>query len=312
LDALKLAMAFMVVGIHAGFLDGLSSLGNYLTTQGFFRIAVPIFLIINGFYFFAVVTKKKHFQWLKRVTTLYLLWMFVYSYFWFWLPEFSIIEFVKLFMKVIIGYHHLWYISGMLGAAVLLLILRNMTSQLLCFSLLFTFSIGVFIQYTGNYHLYSGTIWDNLFNLSFSHRNALFFSYPFFCIGYLINKHSVHKLIKLNNVLVITLIASVALFSEILANYYHPNRDGGFDNYFTLILICPAIFILFLNLNISGNNKNIALYSSAVYFIHSLFLSILGKWTDLDGTTLTFFVIVISLFSSFFIIKLNNKLKFIL
>ena len=47
LDILKFIMAIMVVGLHARFLFETSSLGYHLTVQGIFRLAVPIFLLIN-------------------------------------------------------------------------------------------------------------------------------------------------------------------------------------------------------------------------------------------------------------------------
>ena len=55
LDLLKVAMAFAVVALHAGFLEEHSDFGNYITTQGLFRIAVPVFLLVNGFFFSAVL-----------------------------------------------------------------------------------------------------------------------------------------------------------------------------------------------------------------------------------------------------------------
>ena len=200
----------------------------------------------------------------------------------------------------------------MLGAAIILLLVRNMSSLILFISIAMTFSVGVFIQYSGNYHLYPDSIFDKLFNLNYAHRNALFFSYPFFCIGYLINKHSLHKLVSLRGAITLTFLGSLSLMGESYINYLFSSSNVGFDNYFSLILICPFIFILFMKINISGSNKNIALYSSAVYFIHSLILSILNELTDLNGTISTFIVIFVSLVTSYFIIKLNNKFKFIL
>lgn len=44
LDVLKLTMAFMVLGLHAGFLSDYSKSGEFLFVNGIFRIAVPIFL----------------------------------------------------------------------------------------------------------------------------------------------------------------------------------------------------------------------------------------------------------------------------
>jgi len=312
LDILKLSMAFMVVGLHAGFLGDFTPLGQYLTVNGLFRIAVPIFLIINGFYFYSTLAKNKQINWLKRVLILYIVWMVFYSYFWFSIPDFSFVGLVNIARKVIIGYHHLWYISGMIGAAIILLILRGLPSSILTISIMLTFSGGVLIQYLGNYHIFEGKILDKLFNYHWFHRNMLLFSYPFFCIGYLINKHSLHKLLSFKSAGVLSVLGLLILLGESYVNYYQEGRDGGFDNFFSLLLACPFVFILFMKINISGKSKNIALYSSAIYFIHSFLLSVLRNFTELEATSLTLSVILTSAVASYFIIKANDRLKFIL
>jgi hypothetical protein len=58
-------MAFMIVGLHAGFLGEYTKLGHYLTVNGVFRVAVPVFLIINGFYFYPVLLKNLPFYMLS-------------------------------------------------------------------------------------------------------------------------------------------------------------------------------------------------------------------------------------------------------
>ncbi len=92
LDILRFSMALSVVGLHAGFLADLTPLGSCLTVNGIFRIAVPVFLLINGFYFYPVLIKGKSADWLKRVLYLYVFWMLFshgvgqnnpYNYFWF-------------------------------------------------------------------------------------------------------------------------------------------------------------------------------------------------------------------------------------
>jgi len=312
LDTLKLSMALMVVGLHTGFLYDFTFIGGYLTVNGLFRIAVPIFLIISGFYFFSIALKNNQIIWLKRVLILYVFWMTCYSYFWFSLPDLSFIEIAKLLHKILIGYHHLWYISGMIGAAIILLLLRQYSSFLLFSSVVLTFIIGVIIQYSGNYHLFQGSVLDELFNHVWFHRNWLFFSYPFFTIGYLINKHSLHERVSLKLAGALSVLGILALFGESYVNYYQQDRYEGFDNFFSLVLVCPAIFILFMKLSVTGYNKNIALYSSSIYFIHVLLLNIFRKFTNLTNTELTITVIVFSVLASFFIIKINNRLKFIL
>lgn len=302
----------MIVGLHAGFLGEFTSLGQYLTVNGIFRIAVPIFLIINGFYFYPVLSKNSQIPWLKRVAILYVAWMTFYAYFWFSVPEFSFVGFAKLIKSFIIGYHHLWYISGMIGAAIILIVLRNLSSGVLLLSILLTFIGGVIIQYLGNYHVLEGSIFDKFFNYTWFHRNMLFFSYPFFCIGYLINKHSPHNIVSLKLAWILSSFGLLALLVESYANYHQEGRDGGFDNFFSLLLICPFVFILFMKSNISGSGKHIALYSSAIYFIHPFLLSVFRKYADFDPTFLTLITILSSVFVSYFIIKANCKLKFIL
>lgn len=302
----------MVIGQHAGFLSDFSSLGHYLAVNGLFRIAVPIFLVINGFYFYPLLSNNKQINWLKRVLILYIVWMLFYSYFWFSIPGFSFLALAKLSLKIIVGYNHLWYISGMLGAAIILIILRRLPSSFLLISIMLTFLSGVLIQYIGNYHILEVAIFDKLFNNHWFHRNMLLFSYPFFCIGYLINKHSLHNLVSFKSASFLSILGLLILLGESYINYYQEGRDGGFDNFLSLILACPLVFILFMKSNNSGKSKDIALYSSAIYFIHSFLLSVSRKFTDLEATPLTVAVILTSAFASYFIIKANDRLKFIL
>ena len=304
-------MAFMVVGLHAGFLGDFTSLGQYLTVNGLFRIAVPIFLIINGFYYYTVVTKNRQANWLKRVLILYIVWMGFYSYCWFTLP-YSFVGFAKLIFKFVIGYHHLWYISGMMGAAIILLSMRGLSSFILVISIMLTFLGGVLLQYLGNYHILEGSVFDKLFNYHWFHRNALLFSFPFFCTGYLINKHSLHNFLSFRSAGFISVLGLLALLGESYVNYFQEGRDGGFDNYISLLLACPFIFISFIKLNNSGKSKNIALYSSAIYFIHAFLISVFRKFTEIEQTSLTLTVIVASVIVSYFIIEVNKKLGLLL
>lgn len=312
LDLLKLLMAFMVIGLHARFLGEFSSLGFYLSVNGLFRLAVPVFLIINGFYFFPVLAKSSQTDWLKRLLILYVIWMLFYSYFWFSIPEFSIVGVIELVKNVVIGYQHLWYVSGMLGAAVLLIVFSRFSPIFLIVSVLISSITGVAIQYLGNYHYFAGGTLDYLFNMDWFHRNAILFSYPFFCIGYLINKYSLYDKVTFNGVALISITGLFVLLLESYFNFVQEGRDGGFDNYISLLFVCPFIFILFVKMNVQGNSKSIALYASAIYFIHSFVLSVLRKFSDLDSIMLTLSCIVVSAIMSYFIIEVNKKFRFIL
>ena len=302
-------MAFMVVGIHTDCLGDLSPLAKHLTTNGLFRIAVPIFLIINGFYFFPVLSNKQSVRWLKKILYIYLFWMLIYSYYWAMTSQLSLIAFVRI---SITGYHHLWYLSGLLGAAAILIFLTRAKEQLLFTFIVLTFLSGLTIQYIGNYHLFEGHVLDSILNKHWVYRNFLLFAFPFFSLGFLINKLNIHNKISFTQTLIITLIGILSLMLETYSNYTKPSVDTGFDILGSLIVVCPAIFILFMKKNIRGKSKNISLYASGVNFIHPLFLMLFNKMTELHNTPMTFLVFLVSLITSYFLIKVNKILKFIL
>lgn len=51
LDFLKIVLSFFVVGLHCSFLIDVNTDAYFATVRGIFRLAVPIFLIISGYYF---------------------------------------------------------------------------------------------------------------------------------------------------------------------------------------------------------------------------------------------------------------------
>ena len=297
----------MVVGIHAGFLSDISTLAEYLTVNGIFRVAVPVFCIISGFYFYPALTNGTYRGWLRRIAILYASWMTIYAFLWFCIPDLSFFGIAKLIKDVLIGYYHLWYISGLLGSALLLVGMHNLPAKTLALSALVLYSIGVLIQYLGNYHYFSGSALDTAFNLHWSHRNFMFLSYPFFTIGYLINKYSIHQKISARQCALLTSTAVLALLCESAFNFYQSGREGGFDNYISLIFVCPLIFITARSATIQSSHKTISLYASGIFFIHVLVLHFMYQWLTIKATPATILAIITSFAASFVIIKVNNR-----
>ncbi|WP_420329361.1 acyltransferase family protein [Nitrincola nitratireducens] len=139
-----------------------------------------------------------------------------------------------------------------------------------------------------------------------------YFSHTLFCMGYLIKKHNIHNKIDLKYAIMFSTLGLLCLFAESYYNFFNQGREGGFDNYISILLACPFIFITFIKINTNYNSKNIALYSSGIYFIHSIVLTLLKHFTELEPTALTIAGIIISVSSAYFLIKLNRKAKFIL
>jgi len=312
LDILKLVMAFMVVALHAGFLSQVNALMSYLTVQGLFRMVVPVFLVINGFFFFSVVSTDKHPSWFKRIAILYILWMTLYSVFWWQRPDGSWGSLLRLSETLIFGYYHLWYLSGMLLGAGLLYCLRYASSACLLACVIVTFLLGVFIQYAANYQWFHSAYINKILMFTPLHRGPLLLSFPFLSIGFLIHKHALHRAICLRFIIVLSVCGVLALLAESYVDFLLTHGQKGFDNFLSLIIVCPAIFLLCMKMTMPFDSKKIALYSSAVFFVHLFFLNILRSETGLVGIKLMLPTIPLTLVAAFFLIRLNARWKYLL
>lgn len=71
-DILKLILCFMVVAIHTGVGIASKNSTQYVLINGIFRIAVPIFYLISGYYFYSQVTNRDSlYAWTKKIAAIY-------------------------------------------------------------------------------------------------------------------------------------------------------------------------------------------------------------------------------------------------
>ncbi|WED20609.1 acyltransferase family protein [Vibrio sp. JC009] len=311
LDLLKVLMAFMVVALHGNFLKDISPLGHYLTVNGVFRIAVPVFFLINGYYFVSILETGKLIHWTKRVVYLYALWMLFYAYFWFRPGTFTVNELMKIVEAILVGHQHLWYLNAMLGAGFLTFFVQN-KSKLGVILATICYFWGVLIQYIGNYHVFPETIVDQIFNMYWAHRNFLFFGFPFFYLGYLINNNNLFSKNSTFTLVLLFLFGLGLLVGESWYNFNNPFSNGGFDNYISLIFVCPVLFIIAMRGTLRINSKFFTLISTAIYLIHPLWKQVLYKFLNLENTQLTLACLFFSIITSYLLIRLNENFKFIL
>jgi hypothetical protein len=311
LDLLKIVLAMMVVGLHAGFLNETSPLAFNLTCNGLFRLAVPMFLLINGFYFQHAVVHGRHWAWMKRVFILYIVWMPIYAYY--WLEPLTSRSAIKNdISSIIFGYYHLWYIAGMIGAGLIMMVVRLASSKKLFFYAVVAFACGVAIQYVGTYHLTGNLYVDSHLSRTPMHRNAVLFSFPFFAMGYLIARESIQTKVSLRNAGFAAAIGLLGVLAESYFNYRHIQGWNAVDNLAFLMIACPAIFLLVSNVKIKGQGKQLALYSSSIYFIHVLIMRSLQSNWAMGGTLAAVATIILSIPASALIILANKRLKVLL
>ena len=312
LDLLKIVLALMVVALHSRFLADVSPLATFLTVDGLFRIAVPIFFLISGFYFYPAMIKGQHVKWISRIVLLYAFWMVFYGYFWFRPTSFSAAEIVRLVGIVLGGYYHLWYMVGIIGSALLLVWIKDWPVRYLVMISLLAFLLGVIIQYTALYYRFSDVAVNDLFSRPESHRNLLLLAFPFFCGGFLISKTGLHTRLGLRIPLLASVLGLALLTLEAYFDYDELHQVEGIDNLLALLLVCPAIFVLIINLDVRGNIPNLAQYSTAIYFVHVFFLFTFLKFFSFTASLMTLLVLLASLIAAYVLVRASKRFNFIL
>lgn len=305
IDILKVILAIAVVFLHTRIFYDVSTLLSHVFVQGIFRLAVPIFLVITGYYFFYINSIQRYKTWLKRIFILYAVWMIFYLPIW-WTQSFS-----YNFSVLYNGYYVLWYIQGVLLGGSVLYFCRAINAKKLFIGSAVLFLFGVMLQQVGNLHLFQGQM-DAELNTYTVHRNFLLVSFPFLTLGFLLNKCQdivKNKIkIKLLHVIVVFFLVIV----ESLANYFFISRKESLDQMFSLFIAAPIIFLYFLNKNILGINKELASLSTAIFLIHPFFIYHLKGYFLNQQTLFSLVVLACSIFAGLILLQMNKKLKYLL
>lgn len=299
-DILKIILAFFVVFLHMHLLRDYYPSLSYVLVNGLFRIGVPVFLIITGYYFYHVDDINKLKKWLIRIFLLYFIWSVVYIPFW---------KEGKVFTNIVFGYHHLWYLIGTLFAGILLFAVRKKSTQFLVIAILFLFSCGYVIQLLGNLHSFTGEL-DSTFNLFPSYRNFLFVCFPFLGIGFLIKKLNID--VRQKPSLLLALAAMGLVIFESFLNYkvVGLNKKESIDLLLSLPIACPIIFLYCKSIPVKTDSKILASISTAIYLVHPLIM----EWIfDLNIKSFEFVIfIAVLLIVSLMLVLINRKIKYLL
>jgi len=271
LDALKVLLAIFVVALHCKIMGGNYNALGYMLCNGLFRVAVPAFFIINGYYLFQTLAAGHSFaNWFKRGLLIYLFWMLVYS------PLYvdpativSVGGVLGVLKKLLIGYFHLWYLLGMLGGGLMLFVLRDTSSISLIGLALAAFLIGLLLQYARVYYELPNAFLQHFNQNDYTARNFIFMGFPFMAMGFLFARHRVPQRVTRGGVWLGLLIGLGLILAESGLNYaLRADVEQNFDFLASLLVITPALFLLpFVHFRASTNSIPAKL-SSAVYYVH--------------------------------------------
>lgn len=311
LDILKVVAAIFIIAVHCGFLFDYNKVAYHITCNGLFRIPIPFFFTINGFFLFTVFQNNKIKFWIKRVGILYLIWMFIFMYFWI-IPVHQ--NPLKIFPTVLFGFNHLWYLAALFLGGLLLYNIQKFSNILLVVSALVLYLIGYTIQTLSNFNVFEETtLIAKLINFPPLHRNFLFFALPFLSIGYVIRRTNFHLKLKKTQTLTLLIISFALLITESLINY-DVNSKASFNMSLSFLVLGPMLLLsaFAFTLNSNVNSKVLSSYSIALYLVHPLIIILITCFFKLESTPLTFVTIVLSGIASYVLIQLNKKLKYIL
>ncbi|WP_294228849.1 acyltransferase family protein [uncultured Chryseobacterium sp.] len=301
IDILKIVMAAFVVCLHLHVLkDSYPSL-SYVLVNGLFRMGVPVFLIISGYFFFYVNDLARLKKWSFRIFLLYAVWSVVYIPFW---------KDDQYIMNILFGYHHLWYLIGTFFAGLLLYVLRNIPVKTLLFILLMCFSTGYTIQYLGNSHYFSGGT-DVFFNLFPAYRNFLFVCFPFLGIGFLIKKRGIDIRRKPSLWMVVLFAALVVAEAFVNDRLLHLQKKESIDLLFSLLIACPLLFLYGKSITMKTDSRVLASISTAIYLIHPLVMEFVYKSGYFRSFQDVVFLVMLTA-AGFILVFLNRKLKYLL
>jgi surface polysaccharide O-acyltransferase-like enzyme len=299
IDVLKIILAFFVVFLHMNFLKETYPVLSYILVNGLFRIAVPVFLVITGFYFFHIDNKVKLKKWLFRTFLLYAIWMLIYISYW--------KDNEQIWLTIIFGYHHLWYLIGTFFSGIILYFLRTQNSKLLIALALGFFLLGYGVQVLGNLHYFKNEN-DSVLNMYLLYRNFLFVCFPFLTIGFLINKHKI-DLSEYKNSSLLVILSLSCVVAEAYFNYKNISSEST-DILFSLIFASPLLFLYCQKIYVKTTSKILASFSTAIYVVHPLIMkSDFYKGIE-SFKILIFLAILIPV--SFGLVYLNKKLKYLL
>ncbi|HBT5023218.1 TPA: acyltransferase [Klebsiella pneumoniae] len=313
-DFARVFMAFIVVAIHVNIFYEHPAL-NKITVDGFFRIAVPFFLMINGYYFHENISHVESFKkWLKRGIVLFFVWQAIYLPLYLPIEDLSYNRLAVFLSQLIFGYHHLWYISAMVLGGIILFALRDKPYSLALS--LFLFIIGCCLQYVRPFIDNNPTLYK-VFSQYWLFRNGLFFGFPMMYIGFYIAKNNL--LIKFNNnLLFLFLSISTILYGcEIffVQNIFFSHMSYHIDFLLSILLLTPVVFIFIMRTKFypfkDKDTKYLALFSSIVYFIHPYVIKLIESFLSIESVMFYINVLVISSLISFFCVLNRKRLWFL-
>ena len=320
IDTVKLIASFMIVAIHVYPLESINSNLDYIFTRILFRIAVPTFLMITGYFVLPKTSSNVNYlkNYTKKILKLYIISIGLYIPLNIYMGYFNnnnLLIFVKdVFLNG--TFYHLWYFPALLlGIWIDYFLMKIKNHKIIFFIFLILFFIGLFGDSYYNFISdisFFKKIYMHIFTIFDYTRNGLFYAPIFIYIGYLFN-FSYQKKSYFSRIILLIISIILLLIEGIILYFYNIPRH----NSMYIFLIQTSIFLFSIILK-NKTTRNIIYknLSTWIYILHPLFIvgiRFLGKILNISiivNNSIINYLLVLSSTIVFIIIskKVGKKL----
>lgn len=277
-DFERLIMAYLIVAIHVYPFTFFSESLDYLFTRVVFRIAVPVFLMITGYFILPKAMKDITYlkAYSKRILKLYLYAILIYLPIQIYQGFFDNFSFFSFVQKICFEgtFYHLWYFPALiLGLWISYIVLKKFSKSKSFFLFFLLYLIGLLgDSYFGM--IRSDTIFSSFYQIIFEifgyTRNGLFYVPIFLFLGYFSRFHFYKS--KIGSGMLFLLYFILMGVEGYLLNLNHFPKHTSM--YFFLIPSAYFLFSFFLNINQKQGNRVMRNISTNIYLWHPFFIVI--------------------------------------
>lgn len=274
IDIWRFIVSFLIVAIHISPFDKISPEFDFFFTRILGRIAVPLFLMITGYYILdkSLENVKRLKDYTKKILKIYLFCIILYIPINIYMGKFSNINFIQVIKDILINgtLYHLWYFPALiLGLWITYYLIKKLGYKKTFVITIILYLIGLLgDSYYGITTMNSTlmNIYEVIFKVCDYTRNGLFLVPIFLCMGYMVKNNKDKNNIDLH--LGLIFFICMTLEGMILHHFDLQRHDSMY------IFLVPLMYFLFRYLinKSKTSNKNLREIATGIYILHPLFI----------------------------------------
>ena len=286
IDVWRFVVSFLVVAVHISPFAKISLEFDFFFTRILGRIAVPLFLIITGYYILDKALKDKQIltEYTKKILKIYLLCIILYLPINIYMGSFKNIDIILIIKDVFINgtFYHLWYFPALIvGVWITYYLVKKIGRKRALIVTIFLYLIGLFgDSYYGitTMNQITKNVYEFMFHIFDYTRNGFFYVPIFICLGHIVKANT--RSSKPNLLYALLFFTLISVEGSIL-RYYNLQRH---DSMYLFLVPFMYFFFCYLAEHSKTSNKKIRNIATYIYIFHPLFIVGIGFVSGIIGT----------------------------